>query len=357
MAPRTVLLATILALLASLAVVPVAAAATAVKASVRVEASAFQVAPATVVSVPASGTVVDSLGNSYAYSQANALAALARAADLRAFSFETLTFGGEPYVNTIMGQTSWMYAVNGAGYPNIDVGAFSCALIDDDSVVFYESPTFTPDAMLLKVRVAPSRGLLPGQAAIFKVVGDALGKPNSAGDAQRFAVDPGTVVGPGAFPAVTGATLHVGGRVYVDGAGSDALDGKVTVGDLPRGSYGVWAEKATDAEFTYVRAPRTTVNVAAVPVLSHVVVRPNPFVPGVNVVHVGFDLSKAAQVRLAVRSRAGVLLATVRAAKACSSVVLAAVIRCSQAGTSRRLLPGRPASSNKPSLWTWRQSA
>jgi flagellar hook assembly protein FlgD len=44
-------------------------------------------------------------------------------------------------------------------------------------------------------------------------------------------------------------------------------------------------------------------------------VRPNPFVPGVDAVHVAFDLSKAARVRLAVRSRAGVLLATVNAAK------------------------------------------
>ena len=199
MAPRTLLVATILALLAGLAVVPVAAAATAVKASVRVEASTFQIAPATAVSVPASGTVVDSVGNGYPYSKANALAALARAADLRAFSFETLTFGGEPYVNAIMGQTSWMYAVNGAGFPNIDVGAFSFALLDRDRVVFYQSPTFTPDTMLLQVRVSPTSGLTPGQTATFTVVGDALSKPNSAADAQRFGVDPATVVGPGAF--------------------------------------------------------------------------------------------------------------------------------------------------------------
>jgi len=322
MAPRTVLLATILVLLAGLVVVPVAGAATAVKASVRVEAATFQIAPATAVSVPASGTVVDSLGNSYPYTKANALAALARTADLRAFSFETLTYGGEPYVNAIVGQTSWMYAVNGAGYPNIDVGAFSFALLNNDRVVFYQSPTFTPDAMLLKVRVAPTRALTPGQATTFTVVGDALSKPNSAADAQRFGADPATVVGPGAFPAVTGATLHVGSRVYVDGTGADALDGKIAVGDLPRGTYGVWAEKATDAELTYVRAPRTTVNVAAAPVLSHVVVRPNPFVPGVGVVHVAFDLSKAARVRLAVRSHGGVLLASVSAAKDAGHAVI-----------------------------------
>jgi hypothetical protein len=316
MAPRTVLVATILALLTGLAVAPVAWAATAVKASVCVEASSFEIAPPTTVNVPGSGTVVDSQGNSYAYTKANALAALGGAADVRGFSYETLTYGGEPYVNAILGQTSWMYAVNGAGYPNIDVGAFSFTVLQGDSVVFYQSATLTPDAMLLKVRVAPGRGLTPGRAATFTVVGDALSKPNSLDDAKRFGVDPSTVVGPGSFPVVTGATLHVGSRVYVDGAGGDALDGVITVGDLPRGTYGVWAEKADDAALTYVRSARTAVNVAVAPVLGRVVARPNPFVPGADAVHVVFDLSKAARVDLAVRSRTGALVATVSARKA-----------------------------------------
>ena len=315
MAPRTVLVATILALLAGLAVAPVAWAAAAVKTSVRVEASSFEVAPATTVYVPGSGTVVDSLGNSYSYTTANALAALGGAADLRGFSFETQTYGGEPYINAILGQTSWMYAVNGAGYPNIDVGAFSFKVLAGDAVVFYQSPTFTPDTMLLKVRVAPARGLMPGQKATFTVVGDALSKPNSVADARRFGVDPSTVVGPGAFPVVTGATLHVGGRVYVDGTGGDVLDGKITVTDLHGGTYAVWAEKATDASFTYVRSPLGAVNVAAAPVLSGVVARPDPFVPGAGVVRVVFGLSKAARVSLTVRSRSGALLLTESGAK------------------------------------------
>lgn len=315
MATRRVLTVAILVLLAGLVIVPVAGAAGPVKASVRVEADAFQIAPATAVVVPQSGIVVDSVGNSYPHTKANALAALGKAADARGFSYETLTFGGEPYVNAILGLTSWMYAVNGAGYPNIDVGAFSFEVLAGDAIVFYQSPTFTPDTMLLKVRVAPTRGLVPGQAATFTVVGDALSKPNSAADAARFAVDPATVVGPGAFPVVNGVTLHVGSRVYVDGAGGDALDGKVTVGDLPRGTYGVWAARATDAELTYVRTPRSLVNVGLAPVLSRVVARPNPFVPGTDVVRVAFGLSKASKVQLTVRTRGGALVKTVTAAK------------------------------------------
>jgi hypothetical protein len=315
MATRRVLTAAALALLVGLVVAPAAEASSQVKASVRVEAAGFQIAPPTRVVVPQTGTVTDSLGAAYPYTTANALAALGEAADLRGFSYETLTFGGEPYVNTILGETSWMYAVNGAGYPNIDVGAFSFEVLPGDAVVYYQSPTFTPDTMLMKVRVSPTGGLVPGQAATFTVVGDALSAPNSAADATRFGVDPATVVAPSAFPVVTGATLHVGSRVYVDGAGGDALDGMVTVSDLPKGTYGVWAEKATDSDFTYVRSLRSTVNVALRPVLSRVVARPNPFVRGVDKVRVTFTLSKAATVRLVVRSRAGALIKTVTATR------------------------------------------
>ena len=290
MAPRTVLLATILVLLAGLTIVPAASAA--VKASIRVEASAYQVAPWTAVSVPSTGSITDSAtpANTYPVTHASALGALAKVAQPKGFTFVT-GFGGD-YVSAIAGLDSWMYAVNGAGFPNIDVGAFTFTLLAGDKVVFYQSPVFTPDSYLLAVRVAPSKALLPGQAATFTVVGDALSAPNSNADADRFKVSPSTVVAPAAFPAITGATLHIGNQVYVDGADGDALDGTITVDAVPAGTTGVWAEKATDAQFTYVRSTRVLVNVSVAPKLSRVVARPNPFVPGVDAVHVAFDLSE-----------------------------------------------------------------
>jgi len=281
-----------------------------VKASIRVEAADFQVAPWTTVWVPFSGTITDTPGNSYPVDHASALGALAEVAALKGFTFET-AYGGD-YVSAIAGKPSWMYAVNGAGYPNIAVGAFTFLLLRGDRVIFYESPTFTPDTALLRVRVVPSRALAPGQAATFTVVGDLLSRPNSAADAERFHVDVATVQKPSDFPVVQGATLHVGNRVYTDGAGSDTLDGRITVSDMPSGTCGVWAEKATDSSFTYVRSTRVMVDVAAPPVLSHVIARPNPFAPGAGKVHVVFDLSKAAKVRLAVKNRAGTTLTVVQ---------------------------------------------
>jgi len=273
---------------------------TTVKAWVRVVASAYVVAPWTQVTVPSSGSITDSDGNSYAADHASALGALAAAADRRGFTFET-SYGGD-YVSAIDGLSSWMYAVNGAGYPNIDVGAFTFQLRNNDHVVFYQSPAFTPDTQLLVVHIKPGAPSETGQGLITVTVrGDALSAPNSAADAKRFGVAASKVVAPKDFPLVTGATIHVGNNTYVDGVDGDALDGAVTVTEpWYEGSYAIWAEKASDADLTYVRSNPVKFPLGGPPQVRKLVARPNPYTPGAGKVHVTFTLSAPAVVSLAV---------------------------------------------------------
>lgn len=270
------------------------------KALVRVVAATYVVAPWTQVTVPSSGSITDSAGNSYAADHASALGALAAAADRRSFTFET-GYGGD-YVSAIDGLPSWMYAVNGAGYPNIDVGAFTFQLHNNDHVVFYQSPVFTPDTQLLVVHVKPGAPSETGQGLITVTVrGDALSAPNSAADAKRFKVKASTVVAPKDFPLVKGATIHVGSSTFVDGANGDALDGSITVSEpWYQGSFNVWAEKATDASLTYVRSNPVKFPPGAPPSVHRLAARPNPYTPGSGKVHVTFTLSAPATVSLAV---------------------------------------------------------
>jgi hypothetical protein len=270
------------------------------KALVRVVAATYVVAPWTPVVVPSSGTITDSLGNSYAADHASALGALAAAADRRGFTFET-SWGGD-YVSAIDGLTSWMYAVNGAGYPNVDVGAFTFHLRNDDRVVFYQSPVFTPDTQLLVVHLKPGAPSETGQGLITVTVrGDALSAPNSPADATRFGVAASTIVAPKDFPLVTGATIHIGSHTFVDGAEGDALDGAVTVTEpWYEGSFNVWAEKASDADLTYVRSNPVKFPLGAPPKVHSLVARPNPYTPGKGKVQVTFTLSAPAVVSLAV---------------------------------------------------------
>jgi hypothetical protein len=270
------------------------------KALVRVVASTYVVAPWTQVTVPSSGTITDSLGNSYTADHASALGALAAAADRRGFTFET-GYGGD-YVSAIDGLTSWMYAVNGAGYPNVDVGAFTFHLRNNDHVVFYQSPTFTPDTQLLVVHVKPLPSAGPGPGLIKVTVrGDALSAPNSVADAKRFKVAASSVVAPKDFPLVTGATIHVGSSTFIDGSNGDALDGSVTVAQPAyQGSFNVWAEKATDANLTYVRSNPVKFPPGAPPAVHRLVAQANPYTLGKGKVRVSFTLSAPATVSLAV---------------------------------------------------------
>ena len=131
----------------------------------------------------------------------------------------------------IDGLSSWMYAVNGAGYPNIDVGAFNLSAPQQRP---RESSTRArpsrPTHSCWSCTSSPVRPSETGQERTTVTVrGDALSAPNSAADAKRFGVAASKVVAPKDFPLVTGATIHVGNNTYVDGVDGDALDGAVTV--------------------------------------------------------------------------------------------------------------------------------
>lgn len=267
-----VLLAATLALLVGLVAVP---SALAVSATVRVEGAPYEIAPVTAVNVPSAGTFVDTDGTSFTYSKANALAALDRAAALRGFTYGFNTSYGAPFLEMVAGlaadpadwSNGWTYMVNGVGYPILDMGAADFALKKGDRVVFTQNPdpTFTRGAKLLRVRFQPGRAIKPGESLTIAVFGDDVARANSAAEARRYGLDPDAepqlVEKPADFAPVLGATVHVGSRVYVDGAAGDVLDGTVVVSDLPKGTYGVWAELAMDAEYSYVRSGLHRVNV------------------------------------------------------------------------------------------------
>lgn len=301
-------------LLAGFATVPAASAATApIKATARAEAAAATVIPSTAVLVPASTVVTGTDGTTFTTTFPSAFGAIAGAADLQGvpLTFSVSTMG--VFVNAVAGLggppswiSYWLYAVNGWGP---DVGAGDLHLLRGDKVVFYEVTTGAAATEQLVVR--PSTiGPTPGQNVTFTVLGDDFTKPDSLADATRFQLDPATVQTPAQFPAVDGAVLHVGTRVYDLAAAPYAGGDSVTVSDLPKGTYAAWAEKAADASTTFVRSTKVLINVDVKPVLSRVSARPNPFVRGAQRVHVAFALSKTAHVRMVVRNRAGLVVTT-----------------------------------------------
>lgn len=319
-----VLLASTLALLLAAAAAP---AAWAVSATVRVEGTPYQVAPATAVSVPASGTIVDTDGTTFPYSDANALAALDRAAALRGFTFGFNTSYGTPFLEMVAGLSAdpsdwsngWTYMVNGVGYPILDMGAADCLLRKGDRVVYTQNPdaTFSRGAKLLRLRFSPDQAVKPGETLTITVLGDDVAKANSAAEATRWALDPvadpGIVEKPADFDPVVGATLHIGSRVYVDGAGGDAADGKISVSDLPNGTYGVWAEMAMDASYTYVRSGTHRINVDAGPKVMSVAARAS-YDGSRLAARAAFTLDKRCAVTVTVFNANGKRLARTRAA-------------------------------------------
>jgi hypothetical protein len=324
-----VLLAATFALLLAAALAPVAHA---VGATVRVEGTPYEVAPATTVSVPASGTIVDSDGTEFAYPAtadavgANALAALDRAAALRGVTYGFNMSWGAPFLEMIAGLTAdpadwsngWTYMVNGVGWPILDMGAVDCALRAGDAVVFAQNPdaTFSRGTKLLRLRFAPGRGVQPGETVTITVLGDDVAKANSAAEATRWGLDPvadpAIVEKPADFAPVTGVTLHVGSRIYIDGAGGDIADGKIALSDLPKGTYGVWAEMAMDAGYSYVRSGVHRMNVDFGPRVTSVAARAG-FDGTRLVTRAAFTLDKRCDVRVTVFNQRGKRLATMRA--------------------------------------------
>ena len=82
-------------------------------------------------------------------------------------------------------------------------------------------------------------GFTPGQTVTVNTVGDDLSKVDSQADATRFSTT--DIQTPAQFPAIAGATIHVGSRVYSGAAAT------LTISGLAPGTYAVWAEKAMDA--------------------------------------------------------------------------------------------------------------
>jgi hypothetical protein len=314
-----ILLAAIFALSIGLAAVP---AALAVPATVRVEAAPFTVAPPTRVDVSPTARFFDGLGNPYRPGYASALGALAAAGDARGFTFEA-AYGGD-FITNIAGfgalpdfSQGWIYAVNGAGFPVVDVGAYSFTLRKGDSVLYAQYPdgTFSRGTKALQVRVAKT-ALATGEPLTMTVVGDDLAKPNTSADATRFGVDQSAVETAAEFAPVAGAVVHVGTATYV----SDA-SGIVTVTEPAAGTSRIWAERDMDTAFAYVRSPQRLTNVAEPLALSALTVTPQRFAPG-HTVRIAVQLSRSATVKYTVRSRAGRLVAALSRRAAGGSVVL-----------------------------------
>lgn len=304
---------------ASAALLSAAPAASALTAAVRVEATTRTVCPTTTVAVPGSGTLSDSAGHTTTYTHTNALAALALAANARGFEYTWHATYGPGFVDTIAGlgakpdwSDGWVYTVNGSGFPILDMGAVDFDLRKGDRVVFAQYPdgTFSHGTKLLQVQVTPGRGVTPGAPLSISVVGDDAAKANSAAEATRHGLDPqadpGIVETPSQFAPVPGATLHVGSRVYrLDPPAYQ--DATLVLDDLPRGTYGLWAEAPMDDAFTYVRSALVTVNVDDAVRLSNLRAAPSPYRTGRRLA-VGFTQSKAATVSLTVLNSRGAVI-------------------------------------------------
>ena len=327
-----VLLAATLVLLVGLVAVP---SALGVSATVRVEGTPYEIAPATAVTVPSEGTFVDSDGTSFHFSQANALAALDRAAALRGFTYGFNTSYGAPFLEMVAGFTAdpadwsdgWTYMVNGVGYPVLDMGAADFILEKGDRVVFTQNPdeTFTRGAKLLRLRFDPGRAVTPGEDLTITVLGDDVARANSDAEAIRYGLvipdpadpdkliaDPSVIERPAAFAPVLGATVHVGSRVYVDGAAGDVLDGKIAASDLPRGTYGVWAEMAMDAKYSYVRSGLQRVNVDYGPRVTNIVASAS--MSGARfAARAAFTLDKRCVVKVSIFNDRGLVIARMKA--------------------------------------------
>ncbi len=297
---RRILLMIAVACLGAAVIVPTA---TALTAGVRVEASSGTIASLTPVTVSATPSFYDSNGNLYRTKTPNALAALASAAGIRGFTWEAAYEG--TFVTNIAGFTSlpdwsegWVYAVNGAGYPIVDVAAIDFTLSDGDETLWTQSP----DATFARASVALVTELdttyTSGEDLTVTVKADDLAKVNNQADYDRYGLtDPTQLEKPADFPPVEGATVHVGSATY-----TTSSDGTVTIAAPADGSYLVWAEKPMDVSTWYVRSPRTLVNFGAELTLTGASVAPAKFVPGKARPTVRFTLSRPARVKVQIRN-------------------------------------------------------
>lgn len=295
----------LVAAIACLAAAGFAQNALAVGVNVRVEASSETVAPVTAVNV-GTATFYDSSGTPYATATPNALAALAKTADARGFTWEASYAGS--FVNNIAGFTSladwsqgWIFAVNGVGYPLIDVSAIDFPLATGDDILWAQTPdsTFARGSCALVVETGKT-AFTTGDTLTVTVLADDLAKVDSQADYDRYGLSDETLLEtPEEFATVAGATVHVGSATYTTGD-----DGTVTIASPNSGTSRIWAEKDMDATTVYFRSEQALVNVADELALSDVSVAPATFLPGTQKPKISYTLSRAARVVIQVRTSA-----------------------------------------------------
>jgi hypothetical protein len=281
-------------LLVVLVAVPAALAAS---STVRIEGAGFQVLPQTAVTQSAAGgTIVDTGGTSYATTSATALGATAAALNLGGLPWIMTVSGEGPYIDSIDGLAMagdysnwWELAVDGYASP---VGAGSLTTVAGDSYLWFQNPdaTYSKPAYLLVDKVTGGTaklGFAPGQTVTVSTLAADLSKVHSQADATRFSTT--AIELPSQYPAESGATLHVGSRVYSAAASPLAVTG------LPSGTYAVWSEKAMDTS-VYAPSQAMLINVGAKPALG----APSAGRTNATTVKVHFVLSERATVTIVV---------------------------------------------------------
>lgn len=242
------------AVLATVLVLLAAAPAWAATVTVRAQALSGEVCAPVQVDVPEDLAITDSEGNVITCGPANALGALYLAAQAEDFAF--VTTAGGAFLDSIAGiggppdwTSWWLYSVNGC-IPM--VGLLDWELQDGDRILFFEAGGDPAAPWVDKeLIVLGPQAVAAGGPVTLMVVGDDLGKANSAADAPRFDLDPATDVElPAAFAPVERATVHVNGATYVTDA-----QGQVTIPAVPVGIHAVWAEKAYDEDWQYISGP------------------------------------------------------------------------------------------------------
>jgi hypothetical protein len=235
--------------------------------SVRIQGASYQVLARTTVSQNSTGgTIVDTDGTSYVTKNATALGALAGAAQLGGIPWDMSIGTYGPFINSIDGLSAeadysnwWSLAVNGYSSP---VGAGSLKTVAGDSYLWFQNPdpTFSRQAVLLVDRITGGTarfGFVPGQTVNVATVAEDLAKVHSLADEKRFSTT--DIQLPSQFPAVSGATLHVGSRVYTNAAAN------VTIKDLAPGTYAIWSEEPMSASTVFVRSQTMLINVGPKP--------------------------------------------------------------------------------------------
>jgi hypothetical protein len=226
------------------------------------------------------------------------------AATARDFTWEASS--GGTFVFDIAGFASlpdwsqgWVFTVNGAGYPIVDVAAVNFTLRNGDQTLWAQDPdnTFARASYALVADVSKT-AYAAGEDLVVTVKADDLTKVNSQSDYDRYGLtDPSKLQTPDQFTPVEGATVHVGSATY-----TTAADGVVTVPAPSNGDYLVWADKDMDAGAWYVRSSKTLVDFAPTLTMGDAAVSPASFVPGKQKPKIACTLSRAASLKLQVRS-------------------------------------------------------